>query len=667
MRRNALKCDSSEKLARALAAEDVAARVSAGKETRRGAPDALAFDGGRPRAGIFGLETYRLGWFEVQDAGSQCIVSAVTQGVEETIAAKNVKKGLEGLESETPLKVLDACCGNGGKTLALASRLHALGVLKYRIDCFDVDARRLRHLAAATRRAGCEDATRVVTKLDLRAIASSHVETNKYDAVLVDAPCSSAGAPSVPVAALGDGRAEDFFEEPATREDSASRTRRAPLASLSLAPARRDDKKTVLRRPGTTFDGDEIDGDVFLRPTERTERIRRPCVRSRRRSVHPRTPRRRLRRRARVRHVLRARAENEDVAAWFGDAFAATFEPMPFPTGVAGFDRTTSVPDAPSETPTHVVGRPTDRHGRVLRRAVAEENVKKALRLKSLAAPLRTRCGAEIDSRLRVAWYTIQEWYYRVLFFAAPQCWSPQTPKASGSGRRARRPSARRPDVLSRAGRARRPCRTSRGRRPQVPHRVVLRDAVLGHRDVQQRVQHRLIVDLDPRRAVHHDANRVRVRLFCFPHDQVHLEQLEARQRRGFIFSCAARSMAVIFSRMIGSYAGASGQSSNAHTRSFVTCPSGSETPFRKGRPRRRGSPADMYPQRARRGDARNVHAPPEFCPRASTRGDPRGCTVRLPARQPPIAGRAYDAGRRRSWSSLLHEHTSCQKSFDPR
>jgi 16S rRNA (cytosine967-C5)-methyltransferase len=59
------------------------------------------------------------------------------------------------------------------------------------------------------------------------------------------------------------------------------------------------------------------------------------------------------------------RAENEDVAAWFGDAFAATFEPSPFPTGWPGFstENDSTLAKTPSESPTHVVSLTPDRHG----------------------------------------------------------------------------------------------------------------------------------------------------------------------------------------------------------------------------------------------------------------------------------------------------------------
>jgi 16S rRNA C967 or C1407 C5-methylase (RsmB/RsmF family) len=363
VRRNALKCDSNETLMRALAAEDVPARVSGWlkKETKQGAPDALSFDCGRPRLGIFGLETYRLGFFEVQDAGSQCIVSAVTQGL------ANTTRGARGETSTLkPLKVLDACCGNGGKTLALASSLSAResrnpGCLDagYRIDCFDVDARRLRHLVAATRRAGCENVTRVVTKLDLRAVAAANVEANKYDAVLVDAPCSSAGAlrrfPSL--------RWE--MEEVKTRLDVWDD------ADLDERGSEDESSDRRISDSGRFYDDSEdfsdgrnfaIDGDV----ASASGRSDRTLTRS-----FPATQRRILRDAA---ALVRAggvlvyatcsvlRSENEDVASWFEDAFAETFEPFAFPAGWPAADAE-NASSTTTTTTTHVVGLTPDAHG----------------------------------------------------------------------------------------------------------------------------------------------------------------------------------------------------------------------------------------------------------------------------------------------------------------
>ena len=361
VRRNALTCDSNETLMRALAAEDVPARPFSGsKETlSRGAPAALSFELGRPRLGIFGLETYRLGFFEVQDAGSQCIVSAVTQGLDETSL-------VAGETSSAPLKVLDACCGNGGKTLALASSLSARESQNpgettdagYRIDCFDVDARRLRHLVAATRRAGCENVTRVVTKLDLRAVAAANVEANKYDAVLVDAPCSSAGAlrrfPSLR------WEMEEFktrldvwddadLDERGSEDESSDRR-------ISDSGRFYDDSEDV-------SDGhDAIDGDV----ASASGRSDRTLTRS-----FPATQRRILRDAA---ALVRAggvlvyatcsvlRSENEDVASWFEDAFAETFEPFAFPAGWPAADAENASSTSSTKT-THVVGLTPDAHG----------------------------------------------------------------------------------------------------------------------------------------------------------------------------------------------------------------------------------------------------------------------------------------------------------------
>ena len=151
------------------------------------------FTEGRPRAGVFGLATYRAGWFEVQDAGSQCIASAVADAVLDAAAAERAA----GKPSRL-WKVLDLCAGNGGKALAVASRLAGArddarfrGAFDFEVHCFDVDERRLRHLRAATARAGCAETVSTRTALDLRAVA--HLGGG-YDAVLADVPCSSTGA-----------------------------------------------------------------------------------------------------------------------------------------------------------------------------------------------------------------------------------------------------------------------------------------------------------------------------------------------------------------------------------------------------------------------------------------------------------------------------------------
>ena len=177
----------------------------------RGAPDALALPDGRPKVGgIFGLRCYRDGAFEVQDAGSQCVAAAAAEAVLASAAAASASDAATSDRtvghSLRTWRVLDACAGNGGKALAIASALSrgdAPGVRAFAIDCHDVDERRLRHLRAAAARAGFgegEDGNsrtvsgeiRTVDSATLRAVARG--ELPAYDAVLVDAPCSSTGA-----------------------------------------------------------------------------------------------------------------------------------------------------------------------------------------------------------------------------------------------------------------------------------------------------------------------------------------------------------------------------------------------------------------------------------------------------------------------------------------
>lgn len=127
-----------------------------------------AFDfpnGPPPNGGIFGSQSWLAGYYEVMDQGSQLIAEA--------------------LEPRAGERILDACAGNGGKTLAMAAMMSDTGS----ISAFDVDRRRLAHLSANAARAGVADRVTLVEHASL-----GDIEPRSFDAVLVDAPCSSVGA-----------------------------------------------------------------------------------------------------------------------------------------------------------------------------------------------------------------------------------------------------------------------------------------------------------------------------------------------------------------------------------------------------------------------------------------------------------------------------------------
>ena len=105
------------------------------------------------------------GWFEVQDEGSQ-IAAAMT----------GAKAGDA---------VLDLCAGAGGKTLALASRMHNQGT----IHAYDSDKSRLRPIFERLTRAGVTN-VEVMTAGNTAAIEAFK---SRFDIVLVDAPCSGSG------------------------------------------------------------------------------------------------------------------------------------------------------------------------------------------------------------------------------------------------------------------------------------------------------------------------------------------------------------------------------------------------------------------------------------------------------------------------------------------
>ncbi len=156
VRANRMKA-AREALAARLAEEGVVARPTAL------APDGLVFE---TRVNGFGLPAFRDGWFEVMDEGSQLVAEAVAPP----------PRG----------RVVDACAGAGGKTLALAALLANQG----RILALDANGKKLEELRRRARRAG-------VSNLAAREVKPGalppEAKPGAWERVLVDAPCSGLG------------------------------------------------------------------------------------------------------------------------------------------------------------------------------------------------------------------------------------------------------------------------------------------------------------------------------------------------------------------------------------------------------------------------------------------------------------------------------------------
>jgi len=143
--------------------EDVAERLGReGVVTRRGqfAPDALVVEQGQPLRG----EGASSGWFVVQDEASQLVAL---------------------LAGRSPgHRVLDACASPGGKTLELSAAMGGRGLL---LAC-DVRGRRMDLLRRTVTTGGATNVRLVQADL-LQPLPFSE----RFDCVLVDAPCSSLG------------------------------------------------------------------------------------------------------------------------------------------------------------------------------------------------------------------------------------------------------------------------------------------------------------------------------------------------------------------------------------------------------------------------------------------------------------------------------------------
>jgi len=119
----------------------------------------------KERQNIFSNELFKLGLFELQDAGSQAIS--------------------EFLEVQPGMRIIDACAGGGGKTLHLSALMQNKG----QIISMDITQWKLDELKKRARRA-------TASNVEARLIESSKTIKrleNTADRLLLDVPCSGLG------------------------------------------------------------------------------------------------------------------------------------------------------------------------------------------------------------------------------------------------------------------------------------------------------------------------------------------------------------------------------------------------------------------------------------------------------------------------------------------
>lgn len=127
-----------------------------------GVPEALVL---KKRINVSGLESFKNGFFEVQDAGSQLIARY--------------------LDVHPGMSVIDACAGAGGKSLHLAALLGNTGS----ILSMDIEHHKLQELERRGTRNGVSNLTTMLISSD-KIIESL---SGTADRLLLDVPCSGLG------------------------------------------------------------------------------------------------------------------------------------------------------------------------------------------------------------------------------------------------------------------------------------------------------------------------------------------------------------------------------------------------------------------------------------------------------------------------------------------
>ncbi len=118
------------------------------------------------RINLSNFDFFKNGEIEVQDIGSQLISYSLAPD--------------EGTE------ILDACAGAGGKSLHLATLTND----RSNITSTDIEYKRLKEISIRARKAGLSSINSIIIKEnDLQ----SKIQKNKFDYILIDAPCSGLG------------------------------------------------------------------------------------------------------------------------------------------------------------------------------------------------------------------------------------------------------------------------------------------------------------------------------------------------------------------------------------------------------------------------------------------------------------------------------------------
>ncbi len=155
LRTNTLKCDRAT-LLRHLESAGIDAGAASEPDTAVEVASS---------AELFKSKAFQDGEFEMQDWGSQQIAPML-----------NLKRGM---------RVVDACCGAGGKSLQIAALMENKGYLL----AMDIHEQKLQTLKKRAKRAG-------VQMIETRVIKNSKTVKrlkDKFDRVLLDVPCSGTG------------------------------------------------------------------------------------------------------------------------------------------------------------------------------------------------------------------------------------------------------------------------------------------------------------------------------------------------------------------------------------------------------------------------------------------------------------------------------------------